>query len=123
MKAMAISLLGLYSCATVQPAIPSSLPFIHIDPGLSGAVASESAGKVFLKRLRRCESEAADRETEMRKDNRVCSMKLAGAQRFIEKNAWWSQHGLTVAVVSGAGGAFLSALVFLLVFLGGFGGK
>lgn len=119
MKAAALAL-GLSCCATVQTAIPSSLPFVRVDPELSGAVASEAAAKVFLHRMNAIRSENATQQVEAQKEIRVLTLKLAGAENFVSKHAWWAMHGWTVAIGSALVSAAVTASIFLAVIFGGF---
>lgn len=116
----ALLALGLCCCATVQPAIPSSLPFVRVDPALSGVVASEAAAKVFLHRMNAARAEAATAAVLSQTEIRVLALKLKSAENFVSKHAWWAMHGWTVAIGSAFIGAATTAAVFLAVIFGGF---
>jgi hypothetical protein len=118
-KAAAMAL-GLCCCATVQPAIPSSLPFVRVDPALSGAVASEAAAKVFLYRMNAARAEAATAAVASQTEIRVLGLRLKSAENFVQRHAWWAQHGWTVAIGSALIGAATTAAIFLAVIFGGF---
>lgn len=126
MRLAAIAAFGFCCCATVRPAIPllpASLPFVRVDPELSGAVASEGAAKVFLHRMNAMQTESALKQEESAKKVRLLEIKLVSAENFVRKHAWWAQHGLTVAAISALGGAAITATVFVLVLFGGFHGN
>ncbi len=118
MKTAALSLV-LCCCATVRPAIPSSLPFITVDPALSGAVASEAAAKVFLKRQERERAASAKVEADLTGKINVLTQRLAADDAIVARNAWWGVYGLPVAAGSGIAGAVITAAVFLVVIFRG----
>lgn len=119
----ALLAIGLCCCATARPVTPlspASLPFVHVDPALSGAVASEAAAKVFLHRMATARAECATAAVQAQTELRVCSLKLTSAENFVLKHAWWATHGLSVAIGSAFIGAAATAAVFLAVIFGGF---
>jgi len=122
MKA-ALLAFGLCCCATVPQAIPlspASLPYVHVDPELSGVVASEAAAKVFLHKMNAMRAENATQIVAAQTEIRVLALKLASAENFVRKNMWWASHGMTVAALSALVSAAITAAIFLAVIFGRF---
>lgn len=113
--------LALCCCATVPKEIPSSLPYIVVDPMLSGVVASEAAAKVFAIRLRRERAERAKESADLTASLHAAEMRRDAAERYVARNAWWGVYGLPVALGTGIGGAALTAAAFIAAII--FGGK
>lgn len=112
--------LVLCCCARVATQIPSSLPSLVVDESLAGPVLSVEAARVVLKQRANAKAAAETAAAESEKKIRVLTMQRDGAERFAHRNAFWGMWGPTIAVSSGVGGAVLSALVFLVVWFGGF---
>ncbi len=101
MRYLALAL--LCSCAHVQTEIPASLPLLYIDPVLEGPGISREAAEIFAaKRIQdraKCATLSVDEQTKT---------KIALAQRDAAARAG-------ISIGSAFGGAFITALFFLLV--------
>lgn len=109
-----IALLLLTSCAPAVTAIPSSLPFVRVDPALPGAVMSRDAAIVVVQkriddalkcagRVTDCETRATQAEHEAQEQTKLA-----------RTNGWWRAWGPTL-LLTGIVTAFAAG------FAGGFG--
>ena len=107
-----IALLLLVSCAPAATAIPSSLPYVHIDPELTGAVISrEGAIAVAGHRIEdkaKCDTMIADREARIQSAEQA----LVEQTKRADKSAWWDTWG--PGLVAGTSSAAIVAIAVLL---------
>lgn len=95
-----IAAILLSSCAPVAVAIPSSLPFVRLDPSLSGAVISREAAIVVATKREQdraaCDSKIIDCATTAL----VLTHERDVAQKLAATNGWWRVWGPVLAAAA-----------------------
>lgn len=123
MKLTALTCLVLCCCATVRPAIPSSLPLLQVDESLNGARISPEGMRVVLKKREQERAAHEKRVADLLRDNRGLAMERDASDKRAAQNAFWSDWGPTIAGGSFLGGAGITAALIFLILYGGQHGK
>lgn len=107
-----VALLLLCSCAPVATTIPSSLPYVRLDPSLTGAVISrEAAIAVASRRIddkAKCDIRVSDCQTRLQSAEQA----LAEQTKRADSAVWWRVWG--PGLVTGTSSAAIVAIGVLL---------
>ena len=88
-----IALLLLVACAPAVTAIPSSLPYVRIDPALSGAVISREAAIVIAARRAEDKARLAKANIDAEAKQLATEYERDEANKRAENHTWWADYG------------------------------
>lgn len=88
-----LALICLCSCAPVATAIPSSLPYVHIDGSLAGSVVSREAAIAILSRQEMKAAQCRAREIDCEARLKTMQTQRDSETKRANENAWWSIYG------------------------------
>jgi hypothetical protein len=109
-----IAVILLTSCAPAAIAIPSSLPFVRVDPALPGAVMSRDAAIVVVQKRIDDALKCAGRVTDCETRATQAEHERDEQTKLARTNGWWRAWG-PMMILTGVVTAFAAG------FAGGFG--
>jgi len=108
------ALLLLCSCSPVAPAIPSSLPFVRVDPELTGAVISREAAIAVASRRIDDKARCDVRVTDCQARAQSAEQALAEQTKRAESSSWWRVWGPGLVAGIGSLGLVLGVVATVL---------
>lgn len=106
------ALVLLCSCVPVAIVTPSSLPFVRVDPALTGAVISREAAIAVASRRIDDKARCDVRVTDCQARATSAEQALAEQTKRSESSSWWRVWG--PGLVAGTSSAAIAAIAVLL---------